>query len=436
MELNNKKIINAWCMFDWANSVYSLVITVAIFPAFYEKMTFKAFHGNIVNFLGLEIPNTVLYGYSLSFSFLLLSFLLPILSGIADIGGNKKPFMRFFTILGSLSCIGLFWFDGANIVWGITCFFLASLGFGGSIVFYNAYLPEIASPDQYDAVSAKGFSLGYFGSVLLLLLNLLMAIKPELFGFDTTDTTAFSVRISFVLVGLWWFGFSQITFYYLPNHRKQVDKTINIFVQGFAQLKSVLQAVSKQPFTLRFLLGFFFYNAGVQTVLYLATLFASKELQMTQDKLIVTILILQIVAIAGAAVFAKVSEKQGNKFTILIILSVWIVDCICAYFVTTDTHFYLLAAGVGIVMGGIQSLSRATYCKLFPENTTDTASYFSLYDVLDKFSTFFGTFAYTYIEQITGSMRNSIFALSLFFIIGFVFIATIQIKAAKKEVVA
>jgi UMF1 family MFS transporter len=429
--LNNKRIINAWCMFDWANSVYSLVITVAIFPSFYEKMTEKAFQSSLVNFFGIEVTNTVLYSYSLSFSFLILTFLLPILSGIADVGGNKKSFMRFFTTLGALSCIGLFWFDGSNIEWGIICFVLASIGFGGSIVFYNAYLPEIASPDQYDAVSAKGFSMGYLGSVLLLVLNLAMALKPDFFGFNPNDTTALNIRVSFVLVGVWWLGFSQITFATLPNGEKKISTKSNIFSQGFAQLSSVLKDVLQQPFTRRFLIGFFFYNAGVQTVLYLATIFASKELQMTQDKLIITILILQIVAIGGASVFAKVSEKHGNKIAILIILAIWIVDCICAYFVTTDIHFYILAAGVGSVMGGIQSLSRATYCKLFPENTKDTASYFSLYDVLDKFSTFFGTFAYGLIEQLTGSMRNSIFALSLFFVVGFAFILTIRIKNAE-----
>lgn len=420
-------------MFDWANSVYSLVITVAIFPSFYEKMTEKAFQGSLVKFFGIEVVNTVLYSYSLSFSFLLLTFLLPILSGIADVGGNKKPFMRFFTTLGSLACIGLFWFDGSNVEWGIICSMLASIGFGGSIVFYNAYLPEIASPDQYDAVSAKGFSLGYFGSVLLLILNLAMALKPEIFGFNPEDTTALNIRVSFVLVGLWWFGFSQITFYYLPNKANLIDKSVNLFAQGFSQLRSVIKAIGNQPFTMRFLLGFFFFNAGVQTVLYLATLFASKELHMQQDKLIITILILQIVAILGASIFAKVSEKQGNKIAILIILSVWIIDCICAYFVTTDLHFYGLAAGVGIVMGGIQSLARATYCKLFPENTQDTASYFSFYDVLDKLSTFFGTFAYAFIEQVTGSMRNSIFALSLFFVVGFIFILTIKVQSAKQN---
>jgi UMF1 family MFS transporter len=258
-----------------------------------------------------------------------------------------------------------------------------------------------------------------------------MALKPTWFGFNPDDSSALNIRVSFILVGVWWLGFSQITFHYLPNHKKQVDESINIFSQGFSQLRTVIKAIANQPFTLRFLLGFFFYNAGVQTVLYLATLFASKELQMTQDKLIVTILILQLVAIGGASIFAKVSESKGNKFAILVILSIWIVDCVCAYFVKTDLHFYLLAAGVGIVMGGIQSLSRATYCKLFPENTKDTASYFSLYDVLDKLSTFFGTFAYAFIEQITGSMRNSIFALSLFFIIGFIFITTIKVQNAK-----
>jgi MFS transporter, UMF1 family len=432
--MNNKKIINAWCMFDWANSVYSLVITVAIFPSFYQAMTNKAFGGDLVNFLGFEINNSVLYSYSLSFSFLVLSALLPILSGIADFSGQKKPFMRFFTMLGAFSCMGLFWFTGENVVWGIGCSVLASIGFGGSIVFYNAYLPEIASPENYDSVSAKGFAYGYFGSVLLLILNLAMALFPAAFGFSETNVAdALNIRVSFILVGLWWIGFSQITFYHLPNPQTITKEKVNLLVQGFLQLKAIVIEISQQTNTKRFLAAFFCYNAGVQTIIYLASLFASQELQLPQAKLIITILILQIVAIGGAAVFAKVSEAKGNKFAIMLILCVWIVDCVFGYFVQNEYQFYGLAAGVGIVMGGIQSLSRATYCKLFPENTTETASYFSLYDVLDKFSTFFGTLCYGIITQYLGGMRNSIFALSLFFVAGLVLMATVQIKKAAKS---
>lgn len=421
-------------MFDWANSVYSLVITVAIFPSFYQATTNKAFGGDLVNFLGFKINNSVLYSYSLSFSFLVLSALLPILSGIADFSGQKKPFMRFFTMLGAFSCMGLFWFTGENVVWGIGCSVLASIGFGGSIVFYNAYLPEIASPENYDSVSAKGFAYGYFGSVLLLILNLAMALFPAAFGFSETNVAdALNIRVSFILVGLWWIGFSQITFYHLPHPQAITKEKVNLLVQGFLQLKAIVIEISKQNNTKRFLAAFFCYNAGVQTIIYLASLFASQELQLPQAKLIITILILQIVAIGGAAVFAKVSEAKGNKFAIMLILCVWIVDCVFGYFVQNEYQFYGLAAGVGIVMGGIQSLSRATYCKLFPENTTETASYFSLYDVLDKFSTFFGTLCYGIITQYLGGMRNSIFALSLFFVAGLVLMATVKIKKAAKS---
>ncbi len=428
--MNNKKIINAWCLFDWANSVYSLVITVAVFPAFYQSMTAKAFGGNEIKFFGFAFNNTVLYSYSLSFSFLVLSFLLPVLSGIADYSGRKKPFMQFFTILGALACMGLFSFSGANVEWGIVCSVLASIGFGGSIVFYNAYLPEIASPDQYDAVSAKGFAFGYIGSVLLLLLNLAMALTPATFGFGAEAVdSALNIRVSFILVGLWWIGFSQITFYYLPKPVQTKAINFSVLSKGFVQLKEVLAQISQQPATKKFLAAFFFYNAGVQTIIYLASLFASEELHLPQAKLIVTILILQLVAIVGATIFAKVSEKKGNQFAIIFILCVWIIDCVCGYFVQNEYHFYALAAGVGIVMGGIQSLSRATYCKLFPENTTETASYFSLYDVLDKFSTFFGTLCYGLITQYLGGMRNSLVALSLFFLVGLVLM--IQVKSKK-----
>jgi MFS transporter, UMF1 family len=430
--MNNSKIIRAWCLFDWANSAYSLVITVAIFPSFFQAMTAKAFGGNVVNFMGFEIGNSVLYSYSLSFSFLVLSVLLPILSGIADFSGHKKPFMRFFTVLGAFACMALVGFSGENLYLGVGCSVLASIGFGGSIVFYNAYLPEIATPDQYDAVSAKGFAYGYVGSVLLLILNLAMAMFPAAFGFsESAIANALNIRISFVLVGLWWLGFSQITFYYLPNPQKTNPVGVGVLFEGFKQLQNVMGKIYQQTNTKRFLVAFFFYNAGVQTIIYLASLFASQELHLPQDKLIITILILQIVAIGGAAVFAKVSAAKGNKMAIMLILCVWIIDCVCGYFVQNEYHFYALAAGVGIVMGGIQSLSRATYCKLFPENTTETSSYFSLYDVLDKFSTFFGTFCYGIITQYFGGMRNSLFALSVFFVIGLVVMAKVQIAKSR-----
>ena len=427
---NNKKIINAWCMYDWANSVYSLVITTTIFPIYYNAVTKSAFNSDIVSFFGLQISNTVLYSYSLSSSFLLIAFLSPLLSGIADYGGKKKMFMKFFTFLGGISSIMLYFFTGENIELGIIFAALASIGFAGSMVFYNAYLPIISSPDKYDIVSARGFSMGYAGSVLLLIFNLITISNPSLIGLEDTSEAS---RFSFVLVGIWWIGFAQITFYYLPEDTHLKQSSFSLLRKGYAEINSVFKKLKGLKNLRKFLVSFFFYNMGVQTVIYLAALFGDDELHLPANNLILTVLIIQIVAIGGSYLFAKISKWKGNKISLIIMVIIWILVCIYAYFLHSATQFYVLGFVVGLVMGGIQSLSRATYSKLIPINTTNHTSFFSFYDVLEKLSIVLGTLVYGFIEQITGSMRNSTLALSSFFIVGLIFLYTLEIPKSKSN---
>lgn len=414
-------------MYDWANSVYSLVITAAIFPVYFQSVTSIKNDSGIVlndkvNFFGFEIVNSVLYSYALSFSFLLIALISPVLSSIADYSGKKKTFMRFFCYLGSAACVLLFFFTSDTVTFGVFMFILASIGYTGSIVFYNAYLPEIATEDRFDTISAKGFSLGYFGSILLLLINLALILFPGTFGISSAGL---ATRISFLMVGIWWFGFSQYTFHYLPSNVYKKITQGNILLNGFKELKMILKDLKKQGLLKKFLLAFFFYNMGVQTVLYLATIFGEKELKLSSELLIATILVLQIVAIGGSFLFAFISGKTGNIYALIISVVIWITVTILAYFITSSTEFILLAGLVGIVMGGIQSLSRSTYAKIIPEDTTDHASYFSFYDVTEKISIVLGTFFYGLINQITGSMRMSSLALALFFITGLIFLSRI-----------
>lgn len=333
-------------------------------------------------------------------------------------------FMKFFTFLGSISCIMLYFFTGINIEWGILFAVLASVGFAGSIVFYNAYLPLITTPDKYDLVSAKGFSFGYAGSVLLLIFNLITISKPELIGLRNDIAAS---RLSFVLVGVWWMGFAQITFHFLPKDEKIKQPAAKLLKKGYDEISKVFQSLKFMGNLRKFLLSFFFYNMGVQTVIYLAALYGDSELNLPTNNLILTILIIQIVAIAGSYLFAKISGWKGNKASLIIMVVIWILICGYAFFLHTALQFYVLGFIVGMVMGGIQSLSRATYSKLIPEETNNYTSYFSFYDVLEKVSVVLGTFAYGLIEQITGSMRNSTLALSTFFIIGLGFLVITQI---------
>jgi len=426
MKLNDKKTIRAWCVFDWANSVYSLVITSTIFPIYYNSVT-TVDGSDVVNFFSFKIVNTVLYSYALSFSFLIIAILLPLLTGIADVSGKKKAFMKIFTYMGGAACMALFFFDGPNIEFGIISAIIASISFSGSLVFYNSYLPEIASYDQYDKVSARGFSYGYVGSVLLLILNLAMIKQPGWFGISST---VFATKFSFLLVGVWWIGFAQYSFYYLPGNLYNKKPVKGYLFKGYNEIKKVWQSLKELPTLKTFLLAFFFYNTGVQTVIYLAALFADKELKMEGGELILTVLIIQIVAILGSYSFAKLSDYRGNKFSLISMVIIWMLICLAAYIVTIKYEFYVLAGVVGLVMGGIQALSRATYSKLIPANTTDHASYFSFYDVTFNISIVVGTFSYGLIENITGSMRNSILALTVFFVIGLGLLAFITIPRA------
>lgn len=425
MEKNNKKIVNAWCMYDWANSVYSLTITTAVFPIYFSAVTSKsAIRVNeegqsIVRFLGVELPNSVLYSYSLSFAFLAIALINPLLSGIADYSGKKKNFMQFFAFLGAISCMVLYFFKAETLWIGVLFFVLATIGYAGSLVFYNAYLPEIATPDQFDRISAKGFSMGYIGSVLLLIVNIVML---QLFA-DSGE----AARLSFLSVGVWWLVFALYTFMNLPAS-SSVAKDRNgesYLTKGYKEISKVVSAILAEKSIRNFLLAFFFYNMSFQTIMYLASIFGSEELKIPESGLIMTILIIQVVAILGAYLFAASSKKFGNVATLLFALFLCIIVCIAAYNVSTAEQFYVLAFLVGLIMGGIQSLSRSTYSKLLPE-TKDHASYFSFYELTDKVGTALGTAIYGLIANLTGSMRNSIFALVIFFVIGILFLNVLR----------
>lgn len=413
-QLNDPKIIKAWTWYDWANSAYSLSITTAIFPIYYNSIT-SANGSDQVKLLGHTFTNSALYSYSLSLSFLLVAFLSPLLSGIADYRGNKKSFMKFFCFLGSVSCAALFFFnDISNLAIGITAFILASVGWAGSIVFYNAFLPEIATPDIQDKVSARGFALGYIGSSLLLIFNLLMIMQPQWFGLSGAGIAS---RISFLMTGVWWLFFAFYTFRYLPEKTSIKKSDDKILWHGFRELQRVFRQMKSISKLKTFLFSFFFYNMGVQTVMYVASLFGAKELKLKSDELIITVLIIQFVAIAGAYLFAWLSSRIGNIMALIVSIIVWLGICWAAYYITTSYQFFALAFMVGMVMGGIQSLSRSTYSKMLPQ-TEDHASYFSFYDVCDKVGLVLGTVAYGYIEELTGSMRNSILVLMIFFAVG------------------
>lgn len=422
----SKKLLNAWAFYDWANSVYSLVIASAIFPIFYAALTIVKDDAGVkindtVRFLGFNFNNDALISYVTAAAFMVVAVISPFLSGIADYVGNKKNFLKFFCYLGAGSCIGLYWFNLENLWFGLLCYFFALIGFWASLVFYNSYLPDIAFLEQQDKASAKGFSLGYIGSVILLVFCLLMILNHEWFGFEDES---FPTRFSFVLTGIWWIGFSQITYHYLPKGNKKQRLTNDVLFNGFKELRTIWNSLQHNLQLKRYLGAFFVYSMAVQTVMLVATYFGIEEVdwsgQNATTGLIISILLIQLVAVAGATLTSFISARLGNIYTLVGINIIWIFICAYAYFVETPGQFYIAAGFVGLVMGAIQALSRSTYSKMLPENTPDTASYFSFYDVAEKVGIVIGMFMYGMIAQVTGSIRYSILFLATFFIIGVV----------------
>ncbi|HRG59593.1 MAG TPA: MFS transporter [Bacteroidia bacterium] len=431
----SKKLINAWATYDLANSVYNLVITATIFPIYYKAVTTtKDAAGNeisnLVSFLGFEIKNTTLYDFAIAFAFFIVAIISPFLSGIADYGGSKKRFMQFFCYLGAISCSLMYFFNHETLYLGVVLAILACVGYAGSLVFYNAYLPEIAEPEQQDAVSAKGFAMGYVGSAVLLIVNLAMVMTRE-----TGAEKLQMMQWSFVTVGIWWFAFSQITFYHLPkvNKDQNISKKTegNYLLKGFKELIKVWKELKHNKKLLRFLPAFFIYSMGVQTVMLVANHFGSDEIKMEAGQLITTILIIQFVAMLGAYLFSYTSRKTSNLFTLKIATVIWSLICIVTYlFVHTAMHFYIVAAFVGLVMGGIQSLSRSTYSKMLPD-TTDHTSYFSFYDVCEKLSIVLGMATFGIINELSSTMRTPIVALIAFFVIGYLLLLRVPKMDAK-----
>jgi len=475
----SKRVINGWAMYDWANSVYNLVITTTFFPIYFTKATAHHFRSDSIPFLGLHVNSSSLYSFALAAAYLVIALLYPVLTSIADTRGNKKRFMQFFCYMGAMGCSALFLFDGGNVGLGVLCFILASMGYVGSQVFYNAYLPEIAAPEDQDRVSAKGFSYGYIGSVLMQLIGFaIVMLMPE--------QPFLSLRLNFLLVGLWWAGFAQMTFAVLPKAAREIPPANNVFKVGFAEVRKVYAEVKKLAVLRRYLRGFFFYSIGVQTVMTVATLFGSVLLKLDDTKLIVTIVLVQLVAILGATWMSKLSARFGNIRVLMGVVAFWILICVSAFitagqaehlkpfhdtiaglqqqkedlearkgqmtaeaFDSADANvlaeisrwrhdlephqqpieysFYMLALGVGLVMGGIQSLSRSTYSKLMPP-TKDTASYFSYYDLTEKIAIVIGMFTFGFVSQITGTMKNAIVFLIVFFIVGLVFLFSAQAR--------
>ena len=441
----NKRAVFGWTMYDWANSVYSLTITTAVFPLYFHSMARQVALNKdaiaaaevagtrvpeaVVTFAGFEMKSIGMLSMAIAIAYIIISLVSPILGSIADYSGKKKRFMMFFCTMGSMACSGLYFFEADTFYLGFWLFVIAAIGYAGGNIFNDAFLPEIVDEDQYDKISARGYSMGYIGSVILLIFNLAMVLKPELFfdveGRTEGDLKMLASKISFLSVGIWWFGFAMVTFTSLKDV-VPAYKPKNYIASGFRELKLVMHQMNGMPALKRYLIAYFCFNMGIQTVMYMASSFGSEELKMQTDQLIISILLIQLVGVAGSFMFAWLSKKTGNFNALLYGIGFWILILIGAWFVTDAKGFYIMGAFVGIVMGGMQALSRATYSKLLPE-TTDTAAFFSFFSITDKISIVVGTSAFGLVSEYIGT-RQSILFLGVFFIIGGIILYSLKFK--------
>jgi len=430
----DKKIIRAWVTYDWSNSVYQLTIGSTIFPIYYNTVTHSG-DNYTIDFFGIPVINTVLYSWAITTAYLFIALFSPMFSSIADYTGRRRLFMKTFTWIGALACGGLFFFTKNTIELGIICFTLGTIGYGGSLVFYNSFLPVIAEPIDQDKISARGYSYGYLGSVILLLFNLVFILFPDFFGI--TDKS-FPARFAFLCIFFWWIGFSQITFLRLPKYTfGSRVKGENVIKKGYNELQIVFHQVMKMPELKLYLIGFFFMIMGLLTVMFMAATYAVKEIKLEDSVLIPTIVMIQLIAMFGAYMFARVSGKIGNVKTLIFALIGWIIVIFGVYFVKEKDAigFMITAVFVGIMMGGTQALARSTYSKMLPE-TRDHTSFFSFYDVMEKIATVGGTFSFGIIEMLTGSMRKSVLAITLFFLIGLLFMIILYRLQKKQALVS
>jgi len=422
-----------WYFYDWANSAFSTtVITVFLGPYLTSVTQNAADTTGYVYPLGIPVLADAFFPYLVSLSVVLQVFFLPILGAIADYTNAKKPLIGLFAYIGAFATMAMFFLQGQNYLLGGALFLLANLSFGASIVFYNAFLPEIASPDDRDRVSSQGWAMGYLGGGLLLVLNLIFYLQRESLGISE----GFAVRICLASAGLWWAIFTLIPLARLQPRQpqKQLPVGERFISIGFKQLRHTLRELPRYPHTLLFLIAYLLYNDGIQTVISLSSQFGSAELKLDQQTLITSILMVQFVAFFGALAFGYLAKWIGTKRAILLSLVIWTGTVYASYALiqpNSPLQFYLLAAAIAIVLGGSQALSRSVFSLMIPKG--QEAEYFSLYEVSERGTSWLGPLVFGLALQFTGSYRVAILSIVVLFILGLIVLTQVNIRRAITE---
>lgn len=428
MEAHVKRTRFGWYMYDWANSAYAVTILAALFGPFLDKVVVPD-EGYVLWGIG-PLSATSLYGYTLGLSALLVLLTAPLLGAIADASSSKKKFLMFFCYLGSASSLGLFLIGPGDVELALILFFLANIGFVSGNVFYDAFLPHIASPEEQDVVSGKGYAYGYAGGGILFILHLILVQFHANFGIE--DVTL-ALRISLGSVGVWWGGFAIITFRRLSEPRISALRTkVTSHVRnGFTQLIVTTRKIGSLRNLLIFLVAFMIYNDGIQTIIAMATIYGSEELNFDTLTLMGCLLMVQAIGMFGALLFGWLAVRFGTKNMLLVALATWSGIVLYAYFMTQPLEFWILGGIVGLVLGGSQALSRSLYSSIIPAHAS--AEFFGFFSVFEKFSAIWGPIVFAFIRQTTGSARLSILALLVFFVVGSLILSFMNVRRAQQE---
>jgi MFS transporter, UMF1 family len=429
--LTKKGVRRSWYLYDWANSAFSTtVISLFIGPYLTSIAENSADAAGMISLWGFEMRPGSLYPYAISFSVFMQVFLLPIVGGIADRIKSRNGLLAVFAYIGSISTICLYFVKDGRFALGAFLLIVANISFGAALVVANSYIQDLASPDKRDAVSSRGWAAGYAGGGLLLLLNLILYAGYESFGV----TQAEAVRISLMSAGIWWALFTIITVRGLRTLNRPVGAVgSEALTVGFKELKTTIKDVRKYPETLKFLIAYLFYNDGIQTVIAISGTYAILELKLTEISLVIAILIVQVTALIGALLLAKLSDKIGAKKVILLTLLIWTLMVVITYALPAGQQnpYLAIAAGIGFVLGGSQALSRSLYSQVIPRSRE--AQYFSFYEISERGTSWLGTLAFGIAFGLTGSYRQSVLLIIAFFVIGGLLLLRVNIRQAITE---
>jgi UMF1 family MFS transporter len=429
--LTKKGVRRSWYLYDWANSAFSTtVISLFIGPYLTSIAENSADAAGMISLWGFEMRPGSLYPYAISFSVFMQVFLLPIVGGIADRIKSRNGLLAVFAYIGSISTICLYFVKDGRFALGAFLLIVANISFGAALVVANSYIQDLASPDKRDAVSSRGWASGYAGGGLLLILNLILYAGYESFGV----TQAEAVRISMMSAGIWWALFTIVTVRGLRTLNRPVGAVgSEALTVGFKELKTTIKDVRKYPETLKFLIAYLFYNDGIQTVIAISGTYAILELKLTEISLVIAILIVQVTALIGALLLAKLSDKIGAKKVILLTLLIWTLMVVITYALPAGQQnpYLAIAAGIGFVLGGSQALSRSLYSQVIPRSRE--AQYFSFYEISERGTSWLGTLAFGIAFGLTGSYRQSVLLIIAFFVIGGLLLLRVNIRQAITE---